>query len=184
MMLDVGSPHSLTTLIDRTLLGCMRPALVECRPGGLLWRCASQRLAEVGMFLALFLLILAGQAEPSISTTPESVAAATQPNGPGLWIGGIAFTPEDVAAAEQQFDPETAVPVVFLTFSETGQRKFAVAQQGRVGDVLEIAVDGALVSSPVLVEPIAGAAIMIAGNFTVAEAVRLAERLRGSPAPR
>ena len=131
--------------------------------------------------LALFLLTSAGQeAEPG-AAPDEVVAAATQPNGPGLWIGGTAFSPEDVAAAEQQFDPETGWPMVVLTFSDAGQHKFAAAQQDRVGQVLEIALDGALISSPVLMEPIAGAEVAISGSFSVADAVALAERLRGLP---
>ena len=138
----------------------------------------------MSMVLALFLLAPAGDAVPAGSTPADSVAAATQPNGPGLWIGGVAFAREDIAAAEQQFDPSTTYPMVLLTFSETGQRKFAAAQQDRVGDVLEIALDGELIATPVLMEPIVGAEIMIAGNFTVAEAVRLAERLRGLPPSR
>ena len=104
---------------------------------------------------------------------------ATQPNGPGLWIGGIAFAREDIAAAEQQFDPSTGLAHGLPDLQRTGQHKFAVAQQDRIGDVLEIALDGELIATPVLMEPIAGAEIMIAGSFTLEEAVSLAERLRG-----
>lgn len=134
--------------------------------------------------LALLLVTSVGQdGDPGLAPY-GSFAAATQPNGPGLWIGGIAFAPEDVAAAEQQFDPSTGWPMIALTFSETGRRKFAEAQRGRVSDVLEITLDGELIATPFLMEPIAGAEIMIAGSFTLEEAVRLAERLRGLPPPR
>ena len=136
------------------------------------------------MLLALLLLISAAQEVTPGPAAAEYVAAATQPNGPGLWIGGVAFAREDIEAAEQQFDPSTGWPMVVLTFTETGQRKFAAAQQDRVGDVLEIALDGELIATPFLMEPIAGAEIMIAGSFTLEEAVRLAERLRGLPPPR
>ena len=136
------------------------------------------------MLLALLLMFSTVQEEIPVPASPEYVAAATQPNGPGLWIGGVAFAREDILAAEQQFDPSTGWPTVVLTFSETGQRKFAAAQQGRVNDVLEIALDRELIATPFLVEPIAGAEIMIAGSFTLEEAVRLAGRLRGVPPPR
>jgi len=138
----------------------------------------------MSIVLALLLLIPATQEETPGLAPDEYVAAATQPNGPGLWIGGVAFAREDIAAAEQQFDPSTGWPMVVLTFSETGRRKFAEAQQGRVSDILEIALDGELIATPFLMEPITGAEIMIAGSFTLEEAVRLAERLRGLPPPR
>ena len=135
----------------------------------------------MSIVLALLLLTPVGQAETLGPAPDEFVAAATQPNGPGLWIGGVAFARGDVAAAEQQFDPETGWPMVVLSFTESGRRKFAAAQQGRVGDVLEIALDGELISTPFLMEPIAGAEVMIAGSFGLEEAVRLADRLRGLP---
>ena len=133
------------------------------------------------MLLALLLLISTAQEEPSGPAPQEYVAAATQPNGPGLWIGGVAFAREDIETAEQQFDSSTGWPMVVLTFSETGRLRFAAAQQGRVGDVLEIALDGELIAAPFLMEPIAGAEVMIAGSFSLEEAIRLAGRLRGRP---
>jgi len=132
--------------------------------------------------LALFLLTSAGhEAEPG--TAPdEVVAAATQPNGTGLWIGGTAFVREDIEDVEQRFGPFSATPIVVLTLSESGRRKFAAAQRGRVGDVLEVALDGELIFAPVLREEIEGAEVAISGAFTMAEAIALAARLRGLPA--
>ena len=130
-------------------------------------------------FLPLLLFVAGAVQDPAASEAPvEDWARPTQPNGPGLWIGGVAFAPQDVAAAEQAFDPGTGYPIIVLTFSPTGQPKFAALQQDRVGDVLEVALDGELIFSPFLVEPIEGAQVAISGNFTLEEAERLALRLR------
>lgn len=126
-----------------------------------------------------FLLLLAaaspdaGQAWSGIEDRP----ALTQPSGPGLWIGGVAFGREDIAEVVQLWDPETGIPAVFLTFSDAGHGKFARVQQGRIEQILEIALDGELLSSPVLMELIEGRDIMISGGLTEAEAAALAERL-------
>lgn len=118
-----------------------------------------------------------GNACPPIDYQPTP----TQPNGPGLWIGGIAFSPEDIAEATQTWDSYTGQPIVILTFSETGQRKFVDAQQGRIGQVIEITLDGELLSDPVLLELIEGREIMISDSFNQAEATALAERLSSLP---
>ncbi len=95
----------------------------------------------------------------------------------GLWIADTAFSPGDIASAEQSFNPEYAQPNVLITFTEPGRVKFARLQQGRVEQVLEIGVDGEVVASPFLVEPITGNQITIDGNFTAEEAKALARRI-------
>ncbi|MDQ8757902.1 hypothetical protein RCO27_16875 [Sphingosinicella sp. LHD-64] len=132
----------------------------------------------------LLLLAATAQNDPEPSGLPEPGQATTQQSGPGLWIGGISFGREDVAAATQDFDSYTAVPIVVLTLSETGHAKFARAQEGRLHQVIEISLDGEVIASPILAEPIEGRQIMISGSFTVAEATRLAERLMRLPTPR
>jgi preprotein translocase subunit SecD len=129
----------------------------------------------------LLLLAATGQNDQEPSGLPEPGQAATQQSGPGLWIGGISFSQEDVAAATQEFDSYTAVPIVVLTLSETGHAKFSRAQEGRLHQVIEISLDGEILASPFLVEPIEGRQIMISGTFTVADATRLAERLTRLP---
>jgi preprotein translocase subunit SecD len=112
---------------------------------------------------------------PSCPLPPDSPPAAI----PGLAIGGIAFAPADVESADQGWD-DIARPVVLLTLSESGRAKFAALQRSDCeGQVLEIRVDGELVSAPVLREPIEGPGIMIDGAFTAEQAEALAARLAG-----
>lgn len=106
-------------------------------------------------------------------------AVLTQPSGPGLWIGGIAFGGEDIATAEQSWDGSTGTPTVVLTFTDSGRDRFLRAQEGRLYQPIEIAVDGELISSPHLAERIEGRQVMISGAFTVEDAKALARRLRG-----
>ena len=123
----------------------------------------------------LTLLLLATLGQPAVEQ-PVAPPPAQQ-HGPGLWIGGIAFAPEDIASATQQFDPSVATPNVVITFTDTGRAKFQQAQQGRLNQQLEISVDGELVSSPYLLEMIAGNEIAISGTFSVEEAAALARRI-------
>lgn len=129
------------------------------------------------------LLILAAISQ-GVAASPDPAGAGaslTQPSGPGLWIGGIAFGSDDIAAAEQSWD-DYGSPTINLAFTPSGRDKFLRAQEGRLEQRIEIAVDGQLVSSPYLLEPIEGAQMTISGTFTVDEAKALARRLRPPPA--
>ena len=120
---------------------------------------------------ALLLLLATAQASEGQATT---VTAESQRSG--LWIGEIAFAAADIAGAAQHWD-DLGTPIVIVTFTESGQAKFNQAQQGRVGQVLEIRVDGELVASPFLMEIVAGNRISITGSFTREEATALARRI-------
>jgi hypothetical protein len=128
--------------------------------------------------LALLLLVAAGQAAAG---QPEaSGPAPAESQRPGLWIADTAFSPADIAAATPHLDGHFGEPSVLVTFTEAGRAKFALLQQGRIGQVLEVSFDGAIVSSPVLRETIPGNRITISGGMTVAEAAALARRLAPS----
>lgn len=122
----------------------------------------------------LFALLLAsGQLAIGASAAP----ATAERQRTGLWIADTEFLPADIASAEQEFDGETGVPNVVITFTEPGRAKFARVQQGRVEQILEIRVDGEIVASPFLLEPIAGNQITIGGSFTVEAAKALARAI-------
>jgi preprotein translocase subunit SecD len=113
------------------------------------------------------------------SATEQVSAASTEAarQRSGLWIGGIAFAPQDIASAQQGWETYSAIPNVAITFTETGRVKFAWAQQDMVGQPLEINIDGEVVSSPILREPILGNQVTITGGFTAEEAAALARRI-------
>lgn len=126
------------------------------------------------VMFALFLLSSIGQAA---AEEPPASAPAQQRQS-GLSIAGIAFSPEDIASAEQSFDGNVGTPNVTVTFTEAGRAKWQRLQQGRVGEPLDISVDGEVVASPYLMEIITGNQVTIAsGGFTVEEAVALARRI-------
>jgi preprotein translocase subunit SecD len=122
--------------------------------------------------LAILLLLAAPQ-----DSAAQAPAPAAEDRLHGLWIADIAFSPADIAGAAQEWDGETAIPIVILTFTESGLQKFRQAQAGRVGQVLEIRVDGELVASPLLMEIVAENRIAISGSFTREEAAALARRV-------
>lgn len=128
--------------------------------------------------ILLFLAVnVQAYGEPAGASEPRP--ALTQASGPGLWIGGIPFGREDIRSAEQSWDGYSGSPNIILTLTDSGREKFQQAQDGRLGQPLEIAVDGELISSPHLAEPIEGHQVQISGTFTVDEAKVLARRLRG-----
>lgn len=127
-----------------------------------------------------FLLLMAVTATGT-APAPEPAPAAPAARQSGLSIAGVPFSRADIASVEASFD-DVAMPIVLLNFSETGDRKFQAVQQGRVGQQLEVALDGEILVSPYLVEPIAGAQLSIGGSFTREETERLAARLRNLPA--
>lgn len=124
-------------------------------------------------FLALVLLATAGQPADGQASAPPPAERSR----PGLWIGDMAFAPADIAGAAQDYDGDTGVPIVLVSFTESGQAKFGQAQQGRLYQPLEISIDGEVVSSPILTEIISGNRVTISGQFTVEEAAALARRI-------
>ena len=120
-------------------------------------------------------LLLVATANPAIGLAAAPATAASQRSG--LWIADTAFLAADIASAEQSYDGENGIPNVVITFTESGRAKFALLQQGRVEQVLEIRVDGELIASPFLLEPIAGNQITLGGSFTVEEAKALSRRI-------
>ncbi|MBC6445536.1 MAG: protein translocase subunit SecD, partial [Alphaproteobacteria bacterium GM202ARS2] len=74
-------------------------------------------------------------------------------------------------------------PIINFTFDRAGARKFGEITRDNVGERLAIVLDGVVISSPVINEPILGGSGMISGNFTVPEANELAKLLRAGALP-
>ncbi len=71
----------------------------------------------------------------------------------------------------------TNEPVVVVNFNGEGGRMFADLTRNNVGNLLGIYLDGALISSPVIVTPILGGTTQIEGNFNLESATELADSL-------
>ena len=74
-------------------------------------------------------------------------------------------------------------PVVSLRFDAVGARKFGALTRDNVGKRFAIVLDGAVISAPVIREPIPGGSGIISGNFTTETAQDLALLLRAGALP-
>ena len=74
-------------------------------------------------------------------------------------------------------------PVVSFTFDNVGARKFGNVTKDHVNERLAIVLDGRVISSPRINEPILGGNGVISGNFTVESASELAILLRAGALP-
>ena len=83
----------------------------------------------------------------------------------------------EVASAELAYDLRTNEPVIAFRMTEAGRKVFAEITTKNVGRPMAFIVDGKVLMKPVIREPITGGTGQIAGNFTVAEAKAMAERI-------
>lgn len=90
----------------------------------------------------------------------------------------------DIAAAAVRTDPLSASPVVELTLTPSGRDRLARATTDNVGRILAVLIDEALITAPVIREPILGGRVQISGLMTVAEAADLARLLGAAPRDR
>ena len=74
-------------------------------------------------------------------------------------------------------------PVVSFRFDTAGGRKFGNITREHVSELLAIVLDGKVISSPRIREPILGGSGIIRGNFTVQSANELAVLLRAGALP-
>lgn len=74
-------------------------------------------------------------------------------------------------------------PIVSITFNEEGAELFETITRENTGELLAIFLDGELVSSPRINEPISGGQAVISGNFAVEEARLLVRNLNFGALP-
>lgn len=87
-----------------------------------------------------------------------------------------------ITSAEVQFLPGvggtlTNEPVVVVHFNREGGKLFADLTKNNVGNVLGISLDGNMLSTPRINEPIPGGTTQIQGNFTLESAKELVDGL-------
>jgi preprotein translocase subunit SecD len=130
---------------------------------------------------------------PPVTATIEFRQAQAEP-GPGLTRvekdgrtfylqPDVVVSTADIASAEQGFDPLWGQPTVSLVLNDAGRDRLAAFTETHVGKTLAITVDGALLTAPVIREPIMGGALQISGVESLAEAMDLARRLGRPPMP-
>jgi len=85
----------------------------------------------------------------------------------------------NVTVASAAFD-QNSVSVVSFLFTSEGGRRFGDWTLRSVGELFSIVVDGEVVSSPMIREPILGGSGQISGSFTVEQTAIFAARLSSS----
>lgn len=85
--------------------------------------------------------------------------------------------------ARVAFDPRTNEPLVSFRFDAAGAARFGEITKANVGHPFAIVLDDAVLSAPVIREPITGGSGQISGNFTVQQANDLAALLRAGALP-
>lgn len=88
----------------------------------------------------------------------------------------------DVTSATAAYDRRTGDAVVSFQMSEASRRAFAEFTARNVGRKAEFRLDGRVVMSPVIREPITGGQGQIASGFTPPQAADIAARLSSGQA--
>lgn len=88
-----------------------------------------------------------------------------------------------IKQASVAFDPQTGAPYVALDFNSEGGDLFGQITEDNVGNVIGIFLDGEPISTPVVQQAIYGGSATITGQFTIAEAKVLAQRLNAGALP-
>jgi preprotein translocase subunit SecD len=73
-------------------------------------------------------------------------------------------------------------PTIVVELEPDAQRTFAKLTARHVGEILDLLIDGAVVSSPRIQTVIPGPSVVISGDFTTSEAAELARRISSGDA--
>jgi preprotein translocase subunit SecD len=73
-------------------------------------------------------------------------------------------------------------PTIVVELEPDAQRTFAKLTARHLGEVLDLLIDGTVVSSPRIQTVIPGPSVAISGEFTASEAADLARRISGGDA--
>ncbi|KKU06869.1 MAG: hypothetical protein UX10_C0020G0002 [Candidatus Magasanikbacteria bacterium GW2011_GWA2_45_39] len=85
--------------------------------------------------------------------------------------------------SQLQFDPNSGMPTVNLEFNDEGKKLFDEITTRNVSKPVAIFLDGQPISIPTVNEPIKEGKAIISGNFTIATAKQLAQRLNAGALP-
>ena len=124
--------------------------------------------------------LAAGQVPPGTSVMP---AAENNADGPPRYAvrKRVEVSGDRLVDAQPSFQDNQ--PVVSFRFDTAGGRNFGRVTQENVGQNLAIALDNAIISAPVIREPILGGSGIISGSFSVQETQDLALLLRAGALP-
>lgn len=107
-----------------------------------------------------------------------SIGASNEP----IWEN-TALSGKHLKRAEVQFDPNSGAPSVGIDFNDEGKDLFKELTEKNIGKRVAIFLDGQVISAPVVNEAIPDGSAVISGNFTLAEAKLLTQRLNAGALP-
>jgi preprotein translocase subunit SecD len=88
-----------------------------------------------------------------------------------------------IIGARAGIDGVTHQSIVHISFDDDGTKRFAEMTSEHIGERIAIVLDGAIISAPVINEPILGGEVQISGNFTADTANELAIMLQSGALP-
>ncbi|MDA4846657.1 protein translocase subunit SecDF [Hoeflea poritis] len=115
--------------------------------------------------------------------TSEIVYSNDDPPIPFLLQKRALLSGDNLVDAQAGFDQRTNEPIVTFRFDTAGAQRFGQVTQQNVGYPFAIVLDEAVITAPVINEPILGGSGQISGNFTVESANDLAVLLRAGALP-
>jgi len=87
-----------------------------------------------------------------------------------------------VAHAETVVDAATGEPVLDIKLTPEGARSFAALTSASVGKTLALRIDGTVVATPKLLDPILGGEVRVSGSFGADELRSIASRISSGTA--
>jgi hypothetical protein len=133
----------------------------------------------LGLFLWLAVAAVSpGMAQPSLLEQLEK-GGTTAPPPRKSTLPPLRL---QIASAAPLFDERTKEPVITIRLTERSGRMFAELTKDNVGRTIEVRIDGKVVMSPIIREPILGGSVQVSGGFTLKDAQELADRLNSGAA--
>jgi hypothetical protein len=119
----------------------------------------------------------------SFSPAPGLTEATIKGSDRKVYISGkVLLSNPDVASARVATSPNG--PNVELKFTDDGARKFAAVTEQNLMKPIAIVVDGDVLCAPTVREKIVAGRAVISGAFSMVEARRIADGIRGQKAER
>ena len=151
----------------------------------------NQAVALVGKTAKLTFWEGTGKIASDAATTATASAMedlyAGRPIGVTQAVGSIpkqtTLSGSDLKQAAVQFSQQTGKPVVSLTFTSAGAKKFADITERNVGKIVAIALDNQVIEAPRVSTPIVDGRAEISGSFTTDQANNLVVQLNAGALP-
>ena len=116
--------------------------------------------------------------EDGLQGDPDMMAAEEVAGKAGPAIGG-----DYILGVLASFDGRTGRPVVSIAFDDVGTRQLAALTTGNVGKCMQIVLDGSVIFSGAILEPVREGRIQLSGIPTDEDAQNLAIRLHAGALP-